>query len=288
MEDGTGAHQTDSAVESMGKTMASSRMVTVTLMTPELSNFGGNVHGGHVLRLVDQIAYACASAYSGHYCVTRSIDRVDFRVAVRVGHLLTLKAQVNLVGRTSMEVGVRAESRNLLTAEILHTNSCYLTMVAVDAQGRPTPVPPLLCQTDEDRRRRAEASRRRQRNRLLKQVEESEEHYVQLLEGLDVAILVVDADRGMIQDANHQARQLLGISEEELASYAVWEIHGEGERERAQDLWNRAVRTGHAREMLDHRALDGAPAGLEVTAWLLPLASRRVVQWILRPLDRRG
>ena len=113
------------------------------LMTPDLANFTGNVHGGDLLKMLDQVAYACASRYSGGYVVTLSVDQVIFRQTIHVGELVTFLASVNYVGKTSMEVGIRVQAENIQNRTIRHTNSCYFTMVAVDQHGKPTRVPPL-------------------------------------------------------------------------------------------------------------------------------------------------
>lgn len=131
------------------------------LMTPDMANFSGNVHGGTLLKLLDQVAYSCASRYSRHYAVTLSVDRVIFREPIRVGELLTLRASVNYTGRTSMEVGIRVDTENVLTGVRRHTNSCYFTMVATDADGRSCPVPQLEPRTSTQLRRRHEAQARR-------------------------------------------------------------------------------------------------------------------------------
>lgn len=113
------------------------------LMTPEMANFTGNVHGGDLLKMLDQVAYACASRYSGEYVVTLSVDQVTFREPIHVGELVTFLASVNYVGRTSMEVGIRVEAENIQNRTIRHTNSCYFTMVAIDKDKKPTAVPKL-------------------------------------------------------------------------------------------------------------------------------------------------
>ena len=113
------------------------------LMTPDMANFIGNVHGGDLLKMLDQVAYACASRYSGSYVVTLSVDQVMFREPIYVGELVTFAASVNYVGRTSMEIGIRVEAEDVRARTIRHTNSCYFTMVAVDDNGKPTPIPPL-------------------------------------------------------------------------------------------------------------------------------------------------
>ena len=113
------------------------------LMTPDMANFIGNVHGGDLLKMLDQVAYACASRYSGAHVVTLSVDQVMFREPIYVGELVTFAASINYVGRTSMEVGIRVEAENIQARTIRHTNSCYFTMVAIDDNGKPTPVPAL-------------------------------------------------------------------------------------------------------------------------------------------------
>ncbi|TXD98346.1 acyl-CoA thioesterase [Psychrobacter frigidicola] len=117
------------------------------LMTPDMANFIGNVHGGDLLKMLDQVAYACASRYSGSYVVTLSVDQVMFREPIYVGELVTFAASVNYVGRTSMEIGIRVEAEDVRARTIRHTNSCYFTMVAIDDNGKPTPIPPLKIKT---------------------------------------------------------------------------------------------------------------------------------------------
>lgn len=132
-------------------------------MMPQHANNLGHVFGGVVLALVDKIAAVAAYRHARLSCVTASIDRVDFREPVYVGDLVVLKASVNYVGRTSMEVGVRVESENLLTGRRRHTNSCYITFVAVDRDGKPVPVPGLTPETPDELRRFHAASERRRR-----------------------------------------------------------------------------------------------------------------------------
>lgn len=122
------------------------------LMTPDLANFAGNVHGGSLLKLLDQVAYACAARYARSYVVTKSLDQVVFREPVRVGELVTFMANVNFTGRTSMEVGVKALAEALQSQSRRHVLSCYFTMVAMGEDGRPREVPPLAVETDIDRR----------------------------------------------------------------------------------------------------------------------------------------
>lgn len=132
------------------------------LMTPDMANFSGNVHGGSLLELLDQVAYACASRYAGTYVVTLSVDRVLFRDAIHVGELVTFSASVNYTGRTSMEIGIRVDTENIRSGTRRHTNSSYFTMVAVDDTGEPVAVPPFTPNTDVTRDRYEAARLRRQ------------------------------------------------------------------------------------------------------------------------------
>ncbi|HEY0294106.1 MAG TPA: acyl-CoA thioesterase [Bordetella sp.] len=113
------------------------------LMTPDTANFSGNVHGGTILKLLDQAAFACASRYAGTYVVTLSVDQVVFRQPIHVGELVTFLASVNYTGRTSMEIGIKVIAEDIRKKIARHANSCYFTMVAVDDQGQPISVPPL-------------------------------------------------------------------------------------------------------------------------------------------------
>lgn len=131
------------------------------LMMPDMANFSGNVHGGDLLKLLDQVAYACAGRYSGYYCVTLSVDQVIFKEPIHVGELVTFLASVNYVGRTSMEVGIRVEAQDIRTRTVRHTNSCYFTMVAMDG-GKPVAVPPLKPETELQRCRFKAAEKRKQ------------------------------------------------------------------------------------------------------------------------------
>src|SRR5687768_11249854 len=133
------------------------------LMMPHHENVLGHVFGGVVLSMVDTTAAVSAMRHARTPCVTVSVDRIDFREPIRIGELLTMKASVNFVGTTSMEVGVRVETENLLTGERRHTNSCYLTFVAIDKSGRPTKVAPITPETADEERRFAAAKERRRR-----------------------------------------------------------------------------------------------------------------------------
>ena len=131
------------------------------LMTPDMANFSGNVHGGTLLKLLDQVAYSCASRYAGTYVVTLSVDRVLFRDAIKVGELVSFSASVNHTGHTSLEVGIRVETENIQDGTRRHTNSCYFTMVAVDDAGAPVPVPPLVPAGDREQEWHDAAAARR-------------------------------------------------------------------------------------------------------------------------------
>ncbi|MDY3331091.1 MAG: acyl-CoA thioesterase [Pelistega sp.] len=135
------------------------------LMTPDTANFSGNVHGGTILKLLDQVAYACASRFSGGYVVTLSVDQVLFKEPIFVGELVQFLATVNYVGRTSMEVGIRVEAQNIQKRTVRHTNSCYFTMVAVDENGQPREVPNLIIDTPL-KQCRFDAGKRRKEVRL--------------------------------------------------------------------------------------------------------------------------
>ena len=138
-----------------------SQLEMVVLMTPDMANFSGKVHGGALLNLLDRVAYSCASRFSQQYAVTLSVDQVVFRQPIHVGELVTFSASVNYAGRTSMEIGIRVEAENIRTGERRHTNSCYFTMVAVDADGKPMAVPALALDTAVKQRRAKAAEGRR-------------------------------------------------------------------------------------------------------------------------------
>ncbi|WP_396196964.1 acyl-CoA thioesterase [Flavobacterium sp.] len=134
-------------------TVAASKITLSELMLPSHSNFSGKIHGGYLLKLMDQIAFACASKYSGCYCVTASVDTVDFLNPVEIGELVTLKASVNYVGKTSMVVGIRVISEHIQTGVKKHCNSSYFTMVAKDEKGNNSKVPQLILNDMEEVRR---------------------------------------------------------------------------------------------------------------------------------------
>lgn len=129
------------------RTVNSSEITISELMLPSHTNFSGKIHGGYILSLMDQIAFACGSKFSGNYCVTASVDTVNFLKPVEVGELLTMKACVNYVGNSSMIIGIRVEAENIQTGVVKHCNSSYFTMVAKDKSGKNVAVPGLILTT---------------------------------------------------------------------------------------------------------------------------------------------
>ena len=144
-----------------GRRPNESEAVMTELMMPQHANLLGNVFGGHILSLVDRVAAVAAIRHARRSCVTVSVDKVDFREPIHVGELVTAYARVNFAGRTSMEVGVKIVAENVLTGEQRHTNSCYVTYVALDENGQPTAVPPVEPGTPDEKRRYDRAAQRR-------------------------------------------------------------------------------------------------------------------------------
>lgn len=137
-----------------------SRTKLTELMIPSFANFGGKVHGGLILSLMDKVAYAAASKHAGTYCVTVTVDGVEFLQPVDVGELLTLDAAVHYVGNSSLVVGIKVTSENVKTNEVKHTNNSYFTMVAKGEDGKPTQVPELILEDITEMRRFVEAIKR--------------------------------------------------------------------------------------------------------------------------------
>jgi acyl-CoA hydrolase len=142
--------------------LPSHQLSMTVLMTPDTANFSGNVHGGHILKLLDQVAYACASRYAGAYVVTMSVDQVTFRQPIHVGELVTFLAAVNYTGRSSMEIGIKVLAEGIRTQEVRHVNSCFFTMVAVGDDRKPVAVPQLVPSTPDEKRRFEEAEGRKE------------------------------------------------------------------------------------------------------------------------------
>lgn len=174
------------------KTTHDSEVILTELMLPSHSNFSGKIHGGFILSLMDKAAFASASKFSGQYCVTASVNRVDFLNPIEVGELVTLKARVNFVGRSSMVVGIRVESQNIRTGIVKHCNSSYFSMVAKDLEGNSVKVPGLLLE-DENGLRRFLRSIKHIKMRNERKIEFSSENfeannYEELLENYNVKI----------------------------------------------------------------------------------------------------
>lgn len=169
------------------KTVEESQVQMSLLMTPNHSNFSGKIHGGYILGLMDQIAFMCASKHSGNYCVTASVNKVDFLNPVEVGQMLHLKASVNYTGNTSMVVGLHVESETIRTGEKKHCNSSYFTMVAKSEEGESVKVPGLILNSKETVRRFARAIERQRQTKVRKEnfkpSEFEVEDYIQLLIG---------------------------------------------------------------------------------------------------------
>jgi uncharacterized protein (TIGR00369 family) len=146
-----------------GKHVKDSQITLNQLMLPHHINPMGNVHGGEIMKLVDETGALCAIRHAQRPVVTLAIDSMTFHSPVHVGDLVALSASVNWVGRSSIEVGVRVIAENPLTGEQTHTNTAYLVYIALDERGRPTEVPRLILETDEERQRWAEAETRQQR-----------------------------------------------------------------------------------------------------------------------------
>lgn len=151
------------------KPVTYSQTTITELMIPSYANFGGKIHGGILLSLMDKVAYACASKHAGTYCVTVSVDKVEFLQPVDVGELVAMHASVNYVGRTSLVVGIRVEAQNVKTGKIKHTNSSYFTMVAKGDDDRPTLVPELLLQNAEQVKRFIECMRMKEIKQSVKE-----------------------------------------------------------------------------------------------------------------------
>ncbi|KXS39871.1 acyl-CoA thioesterase [Modicisalibacter sp. 'Wilcox'] len=151
-------------------------LTMTVLMTPDMANFSGKVHGGAILKKLDEVAYACASRYSGSYVVTLSVDQVLFKQPIHVGELVTFLAMVNHVGRSSMEIGIKVVAESIQEKVIRHTNSCYLTMVAVDPQGKPVEVPPLRLDTALQKRRFEKAALRREMRKEAERATRAHDH----------------------------------------------------------------------------------------------------------------
>jgi acyl-CoA hydrolase len=147
-------------MEKNHRSVRDSKVTISELMLPSHSNFSGKIHGGYILMLMDQIAFASASKYSGSYCVTASVDTVDFLQPIEIGELVTMKASINYAGNSSMVIGIRVTAENIQTGKVKHCNSSYFTMVAKDSDGKNVKVPSLILKNYEEIRRYHNALRR--------------------------------------------------------------------------------------------------------------------------------
>lgn len=178
-----------------GKAVRVSQTTITELMIPAYANFGGKIHGGILLSLMDKAAYACASRHAGTYCVTVTVDKVEFLQPVEVGELVSLHASVNYVGNSSMIVGIRVEAQNVKQGTIKHTNSSYFTMVAKGDNDKPVPVPPLILEDGEQVRRFIEAMRMKEIRQKMKE----EMHDAKSTVDLSQATEMLRAERCIIQ-----------------------------------------------------------------------------------------
>ncbi len=153
----------------LAKPVKSSQTTITELMIPAYANFGGKIHGGTLLSLMDKVAYACASKHAGTYCVTVSVDKVEFLEPVEVGELVSMLASVNYVGNTSLVVGIRVEAQNVKTGMVKHTNSSFFTMVAKGDDDKPMQVPKLILENEEDLKRFIEAMRMKEIKNMVKE-----------------------------------------------------------------------------------------------------------------------
>ncbi len=176
------------------KNIEASQLSMTQLMLPSHSNFSGFIHGGYVLSLMDQVAFACASKHSGHYCVTASVNKVDFLNPIEVGELLTLKASINYTGRTSMVVGLRVESENIKSGVTKHCNSSYFTMVAKNKAGKSVSVPGLILNSEDGIRRFARSmnyqKQAKQRRENFNVSEFKLEEHLQKMENQNASIVL--------------------------------------------------------------------------------------------------
>ena len=155
-------------------------------MIPSYANFGGKIHGGILLSLMDKVAYACASKHAGQYCVTVSVDKVEFLQPVEVGELVSLHASVNHVGNSSMIIGIRVEAQNVKLGTIKHTNSCYFTMVAKGDDEKPTTVPVLILENNEQVKRFIEALRMKEIKHKVKSALDDARSHIHLEEASEI------------------------------------------------------------------------------------------------------
>jgi acyl-CoA hydrolase len=166
------------------KPVSYSRTTITELMIPSYANFGGKIHGGILLSLMDKVAYVCAAKHAGTYVVTVSVDNVEFREPVEVGELVSLHASVNYVGRSSLIIGIRVISENIKSGSCKHTNTSYFTMVAKDENGQPTEVPALILEDQNDIRRFLESLKRKEIKNSYKELLDNAKTSMEIEENL--------------------------------------------------------------------------------------------------------
>ena len=174
-------------IEEKSRPVAFSRAQVSELMIPAYANFGGKIHGGILLSLMDKVAYVCASKHAGNYCVTVAVENVEFLEPVEVGEMVTMMASLHYVGKSSMVVGIKVIAENFKMGTVKHTNTSYFTMVAKDEKGRPTEVPVLILESKEELKRFLEAIKRRELKSQFKK--ELQNARLALLEDHEYAML---------------------------------------------------------------------------------------------------
>jgi uncharacterized protein (TIGR00369 family) len=168
------------------KAVRESQTTITELMIPSYANFGGKIHGGILLSLMDKVAFACASKHSGAYCVTVSVDGVEFLQPVEVGELVSMLGSVNYVGNSSMVVGIRVIAENVKLGTVKHTNSSFFTMVAKGEDDMPTTVPQLILENDEDVKRFIESMQMRDVKRAIKEKMDDSKSKIQVKNAAEV------------------------------------------------------------------------------------------------------
>ncbi|MFT4030878.1 MAG: acyl-CoA thioesterase [Siphonobacter sp.] len=177
------------------KPVSYSQTTITELMIPAYANFGGKIHGGILLSLMDKVAYACAAKHAGSYVVTVAVEHVEFLKPVEVGQLVSLLASVNYVGKSSLVVGIRVVAESIKTGQQIHTNTSYFTMVAKDEETNlPTLVPPLLLETKQEARRFLEAIKRKE----LRQINQQEMTNMKTSLKIDQNITLLNQERCVI------------------------------------------------------------------------------------------
>ncbi len=156
-------------MEPVYKSSQESQVIITELTTPDKANFGGKIHGGYLLSLLDKVAYVCASKHAEQYCVTVSVDTVEFLHPIEVGELLHFYASINYVGSTSMIIGIKVVAENIKTKSVRHTNTSYFTMVAINESGHPQQVPGLLINNKTELRRFVEGKARKTANKTFRE-----------------------------------------------------------------------------------------------------------------------